>query len=344
MSDKLIEMDSLNRNSDSCVGVDESEVSVKSGSEEAVKKPVTNGEVSSPAVAKKKGMRKIDVFTSCCEVSMLAFIMLVLTGLFTIPSISFYMSDFEGVVQVCYIAAGHSHNWNQLIVSYTPIQMTNTTDTDADCAQVSEYSGDVCRDELMSLQMCFSGGTSPPALNIPSSIDQQTEESNTMRLVNSLPFLNPSRECIEDIVPFLCLYIFSLCDSNNTLHTILRQDCLDIRDDVCAREWSQAVAFLGDGVLPVCEDLPDVTEDCTGNSNMTNTSDLNDQSSGEDIPLNCIESFYFENVTKLCKPICGKFNPVPLAVTIVEDIFTVMSFIAAIVMVILALTVQRDKL
>ena len=130
------------------------------------------------------------------------------------------------------------------------------------CSKVSEYSGEVCRDELMSLQMCFSGVTSP--LNIPSSIDQQIGENDAMSLVNGLSFLNPSQQCSEAIMPFLCLYIFSLCDSSNTLHTILRQDCLDIRDDVCAREWSQAVAFLGGGVLPVCEDLPDVIENCTG--------------------------------------------------------------------------------
>ena len=40
---------------------------------------------------------------------------------------------------------------------------------------------------------------------------------------------------------------------------------------MCAREWSQAVTFLGDGVLPVCEDryLPDIIEDCTGNLNIS---------------------------------------------------------------------------
>ena len=145
----------------------------------------------------------------------------------------------------------------------THLQVHNVTNSSAGtCSQVSDYSGEVCRDELMSLQMCFSGVTSP--LIIPSSIDQQTRESDAMSLVNGLPFLNPSQQCIEDIVPFLCLSIFNLCDSSNTLHTILRQDCLDIRDDVCAREWSQAVALLGAGALPVCENLPDITEDCKG--------------------------------------------------------------------------------
>ena len=138
-------------------------------------------------------------------------------------------------------------------------------DSSGICTQVSEYSGEVCRDELASLQMCFSGVTSP--LNIPSSIDQQTGESDAMTLVNGLSILNPSQQCSDAIMPFLCLSIFNLCDSSNTLHTILRQDCLDIRDDVCDSVWSQAVSFLGDGVLPVCEDLPDVIVDCIGRFN-----------------------------------------------------------------------------
>ena len=100
MSDKLIEMDSLNRDSDSCVGVDESEVPVKSGSGESVKKPVTNGEVSSPAVSKKKGMRKIDVFTSCCEVSVLALIMLAIIGLYTLPTVYHFLTPRSSVAQV----------------------------------------------------------------------------------------------------------------------------------------------------------------------------------------------------------------------------------------------------
>ena len=65
-------------------------------------------------------------------------------------------------------------------------------------------------------------------------------------------------------MPFLCLSIFQLCDASNNLHTILRQDCLALRDDVCAEQWSQAVEFLGARVLPVCEDLPDITIECQG--------------------------------------------------------------------------------
>jgi hypothetical protein len=105
---------------------------------------------------------------------------------------------------------------------------------------------------------------SPSAVTIPSTVDQETGEGNALNLVNGLSFLNPSPQCREAIMPFLCLYTFTLCDSSNNLHTILREDCLELRDDICAEEWNQAVGFLGNGVLPVCEDLPDITVKCIG--------------------------------------------------------------------------------
>ena len=85
-----------------------------------------------------------------------------------------------------------------------------------------------------------------------------------MSLVNGLSILNPSRQCREAIMPFLCLFFFSLCDSSNHLHTILKEDCIELRDDICAEEWSQAVGFLGAGVLPACERLADVSDECLG--------------------------------------------------------------------------------
>ena len=85
-----------------------------------------------------------------------------------------------------------------------------------------------------------------------------------MNLVRGLSFLSPSPQCREGIMPFLCLYIFTLCDSSNNLHTTSRDDCLELRDNICAEEWSQAVGFLGPGVLPLCGDLPDITDECIG--------------------------------------------------------------------------------
>lgn len=95
-------------------------------------------------------------------------------------------------------------------------------------------------------------------------VDQDLGEMDAGSLLNGLSFLKPTPQCMERVMPFLCLFIFKLCDTSSHLHTALREDCLDLRDDICADEWRQAVAFLGDGVLPVCEDLPDITDDCLG--------------------------------------------------------------------------------
>ena len=106
---------------------------------------------------------------------------------------------------------------------------------------------------------------SPPAtLNIPPLIDQQEGESDARTFASGLNFLNPppSPECREAILPFLCLSIFQLCDSSHQLHSIVRGECLRLRDSICIEQWRQAEAFLGAGVLPVCEDLPDTIDNC----------------------------------------------------------------------------------
>ena len=133
---------------------------------------------------------------------------------------------------------------------------------EGDCLQAATYSGEVCRETFVSMQTCFSGEASP--LNIPSRIDQEAGERNARNLVDGLLLLGPSLQCREAILPFLCLSTFTLCDTSNNLHTILREDCLELRDNICAEEWSRAVAILGRGVLPDCEQLPNDTDRCIG--------------------------------------------------------------------------------
>ena len=133
------------------------------------------------------------------------------------------------------------------------------------CAEVSSYSGGVCTNQLTALQACFSGATSPPPpLSIPSTIDQKQGESDAMQLLNGLLFLNPTPECLEAVNPFLCLHIFQLCDARGNLRTTLREECLRIRETACFSEWARALSILPPGTLPVCEDLPDSSDECIG--------------------------------------------------------------------------------
>ena len=144
--------------------------------------------------------------------------------------------------------------------SHCQVEVVNKTESG--CTNVVAYSGEICREVFSSLQTCFSGEMSTS--NIPFLVDQEAGERDTMNLVNGLSFLNPSPQCRDAIIPFLCLYIFTLCDSRNNLHTTSRDNCLELSDNICAEEWSQAVGFLGPGVLPLCEDLPDITNECIG--------------------------------------------------------------------------------
>ena len=166
----------------------------------------------------------------------------------------------QGVVHSSALAlCACTYSWVILFI----FMQQNTVITDNDCLNVEIYTGGICRSTLSSLQTCFSGDTSPPpALNIPSLIDQEAGERDATNLVNGLSLLSPSPQCREAILPFLCLSIFTLCDSSNHLHTILREDCLELRDDICAEEWSQVVDFFGPGILPDCE-LPDIMDECT---------------------------------------------------------------------------------
>ena len=76
-----------------------------------------------------------------------------------------------------------------------------------------------------------------------------------------------------------------------------------------------------------------------GNSSLTTTP--RNQTRGE--ILMCSDGFFFdENVTNLCRPTCGEFNPTSIGIQIVHRGAISISFIASVLMFILALAVQRE--
>ena len=235
------------------------------------------------------------------------------------------------------------------------------------CADTVPYSGEVCSDLLSELQTCFSGASlMAPLLNIPASVDQDEGESNSVQLFNGLSFLNPSPECSEQVMPFLCLHIFGLCDANGNHHTTLRDECISLRDDVCSNEWAMAMSFLPAGSLPACEDLSDMTDKCTGmfkylwselctlfpgNFSALNNSSLGvpfekestNNSNGQ--PLECSNGFFYDqNGTGLCRPECGKFRKTELGRLAIEGIAVGASLVASVMMFILACKFQRTKM
>ena len=131
----------------------------------------------------------------------------------------------------------------------------------SNCDQKIAYSKEICSSELQYWQQCFSQQANAD-IYIPSNIDPQQTEERAKSFFFGLPSLSPSPKCVDDLRPFLCLYLFGSCDSNNQSHQITQADCERLRDDVCAQEWAKAESFLGRGALPQCSDFPNQEELC----------------------------------------------------------------------------------
>ena len=123
------------------------------------------------------------------------------------------------------------------------------------CEQPITYNGEACSSELQYWQECFS--QQPGAdIYLPSNIDPEQVENKAKRFFFGLSTLSPSPECVTELRPFLCLYLFGSCDSNNQSRQVTQDDCERLRDDVCAREWKLAEKKLGRNALPQCGNYP----------------------------------------------------------------------------------------
>ena len=125
------------------------------------------------------------------------------------------------------------------------------------------YTGTICSDELLQQQSCFSGLETNEIL-ISSDVNQDTAEVRAELLLAGLQHLSPSLECVTAIKPFICLYLFGLCDASNQLRQVSWADCERIRDELCVEQWKAATTFLEEGVLPDCSTFEDHDIQCTG--------------------------------------------------------------------------------
>ena len=116
---------------------------------------------------------------------------------------------------------------------------------------------DVCRDALQSQQDCLPDrlGSSDIYISPRSGENQEDLEMQAKLLLIGLSAI-ASPECEEAALPFLCLYLFRLCDSNGILYQPTSIDCVTISTGVCEREWAIAAGAVGQERLPQCELLP----------------------------------------------------------------------------------------
>ena len=69
------------------------------------------------------------------------------------------------------------------------------------------------------------------------------------------------------------------------------------------------------------------------------------ETTGNDSAIMCSEGFFYDqDNTRLCRPECGEFNKLPQFEIILQQVCTFIGFITAVIVLILAFTIQRDKL
>ena len=122
------------------------------------------------------------------------------------------------------------------------------------------YRGKTCKNVLQIQQACLTGRGDSQEVYIPQDINQEKMELQAHQLLTvGLSFLQTSAECEAAVQPFLCLYLFGLCDSGSgQVYQPSFTECVTLMTMTCAREWQVAInTQLGQTLLPSCESLPD---------------------------------------------------------------------------------------
>lgn len=169
------------------------------------------------------------------------------------------------------------------------------------------------------------------------------------------PYLNPTPECDSAFRSVVCDYVFESCNGNSTSSSFITRDqCRDVRDRLCMREWTEIEHLLGLRGLPVCEDLPTKQESLTSalDSEVNVSSSSCNGSSFEAVdthspsnPLNCSEFFFFDASSNLCLPICGWSPHLDQnANNLARDISAICLLVFSIINLLSAFTIQRHTL
>ena len=141
----------------------------------------------------------------------------------------------------------------------------------------ANYSKSTCQQALIQARACLSGmHQNNSNVVITANVDQEASESTAQLIVNGLPLLGATEACTSSFVPFMCLYLFPLCDGNGTVTRPSRDQCIEISTVVCKDEWQKALAISGvKEQLPNCEHLTMATaRDCKGNIGLLSQENL----------------------------------------------------------------------
>ena len=141
------------------------------------------------------------------------------------------------------------------------------------CSAVA-YTGEACRDELLAQQSCLMGRDidGGEEIHSPQTTSQVELEIQARQLLTvGLPLVQPSAECEAVLRPFLCLFMFGLCDSDSgQVYQPSFNECVTLTTETCAREWQTALTIFGQERLPDCGVLPGEIVLCEVTSGMYN--------------------------------------------------------------------------
>jgi len=114
-------------------------------------------------------------------------------------------------------------------------------------------------------------------------------------VVNFIEFLQTfssivSEECSSTLIAFVCQHAFPPCDGDGSPLLLTQEQCINIRDDVCANEWRIIMATEHSLLLPFCEALENPSSSVTRNVSE---------------PFKC--HYHFKKYCGLCFPLCRTF-------------------------------------
>ena len=144
-----------------------------------------------------------------------------------------------------------------------------------------------------------------------------------------------SDECSTAVMPFLCQYVYPPCDGNGSMQFITQEQCVNIRDEACKREWRLAMTTEQGNLLPVCE---------TFGTNNESTS-IDNVIENDPEPLRC--HYQFKEFCGLCLPLCGTFSQYRDQVRFAERAVIILSAVLALIggfIVFTAAVIRRSEM
>ena len=125
--------------------------------------------------------------------------------------------------------------------------------------------GETCLSVLQQIQAAVTvmsdDDTNTMTVYIAHGEMGQTQSEELLKLLMSVMLWldsSSNQECVDAFFPFMCQYLFPLCNTSGDLLLPSQEECLAISTGVCQVEWDLLSRVAAD-YLPICADLPQGT-------------------------------------------------------------------------------------